>query len=199
MIELIFLTLYRFVSGLQNGLGYSQNDFQPLATVALILSTLALGVYAWFIPLSILLKVVATLLALASAASALMVQLSFRPIPDLPIFDVHFWETLTTAFVTLAWIFLGGNILLIVASVYPGLILHKAMVNVFTGNPFFYQGTNDPTGRTFDLPVLGVVVFRGSNQWRLMLTLFSLILVAMTLLNGWVVSIHPFRIDLFGA
>ena len=198
MLAFIFLLLYRAASGLQNGLGYGKKKQRIIGTAFLVGATIFTDFYLNAQPLPVVAKFAGYTLSIIAAVAAILVEVSFWEKAKGNFFDIHFWESITTSFITMAWICTGGNLIMIICSVYPGLILHKGFVNIFHGHQFFYQGTNDPTGRTFSLPLFGTVVYRGSNTWRWMLTGFSIVAAIMTVIFDWKITVFPLVIDLFG-
>ena len=187
----IYLFLFRVLSGLQNGLGYAQNRYRLVVSILLIVCS--------FIPLLFTTKLygLVGLGILISVAGGVGVENSFsEKISWIPK-GIHFWETLATAGVLLACVFASQNILLIACSVYPALIIHKGFINYFSGLAFFEVRTDDPTGKTFSIPLIGKVVTRGGNIWRLLLVFFSLILAVFTFVYGWNVQVAPVIIDLW--
>lgn len=200
MFEFTYLFLFRSLSGLQNGLGYAKlSTWRIVVTVALIAAAGFLNVYFAFQPIPLFPRLITMLLSIISMAGALGVEDSFNPEMDLMPRDVHFWESFATGGVVLAWTIGGGNILLIIASVYPALILHKGFVNIGAGLKWWDVRTDDKTGRTFRIPMLGITIVRGGNAWRIFLAIVSLALAAATGLFGWKVTLVPLVIDLWGA
>lgn len=173
-MEFLFLFLYRSLSGAQNGLGYAKNRLMIVATSVMVLFMASGVVFAsiektegwfpWFI--------ISISFFIAAGLAAIMVHLSF--IHTEKWFDIHLWESITTGLATIAVAFVGGDIILILCSVYPALIIHKGFVNMGGGLSFLDNRTDDATGKTFSIPLLGIKVPRLSTYIRFLLAAFSI-------------------------
>jgi hypothetical protein len=102
--------------------------------------------------------------------------------------DIHFWENLVTAGYFVFLILAGFNILYLVCSVYPALILHKGLINKGSGLSFFATATDDSTGKTYGIPLLGIKIKRSGNVLRLTLAAISIIAAALIFFFGWNLS-----------
>lgn len=183
-MEFLFLFIYRAVSGAQNGLGYARHKMLGAATLAMILLNHGFLVYIILhIHPPVGLIIASAALVVASMASAVMVDLSFKHTGR--IFDIHFWESVTTGAVTLAAVIGGGNVLLIAASVYPALILHKGFINLGGGLKWWDQRTDDETGKTFRIPLFNISIPRSGNVVRITLSILSIILLGLCIAYGW--------------
>lgn len=190
-MEFIYLFLYRSLSGLQNGLGYAGKRrgrravSGALAIAAFLPSVVLLsGKPAAFILLATLGG------AIISALGAVGVEDSFDTNMNLLPRDVHLWEMLATAGVMVSVAAMGGNLILILASVYPALIIHKGLINTFSGLPWWDERTDDATGKTFSIPLLGIRIPRMGTRGRQSAAAASLIAAAA----AWIV---PVRISVY--
>jgi len=89
--------------------------------------------------------------------------------------DIHLWESLVTGGYMVYLTFTGYNILLLLCSVYPSLIIHKGLINLGSKLNFFADATNDPTGKTYNIPLLGLNIPRSSTKLRLILAGLSIV------------------------
>lgn len=197
MLEFIFAFIYRVVSGAQNGFGYAnQVRGRVAATTIMAVLGAALLVTAALGNMPAALKGGAIALSLVGMAGAIAVEDSFNQ--DINIFpaDIHLYETLTTGAITLALCLAGHNVLMVACSVYPGLIIHKGLINALPGNSWWDTRTNDPTGKTFDIPLLGISIPRGSNTWRISAAVASIIVAILSNQFGWGIWLYPLRIHL---
>jgi len=191
MPEFLFLFFYRSVSGVQNAFGYAKSHAMRAIT-GVVLAFLA------FMPLGYLSPaawrpgvITACILAVAGAAG---VEFSFnRQLKFLPR-DIHLYETVTTGMATIAWLLAGGNLVLIAASVYPAMILHKMAINLGAGLPLLSDKTDDPAGRYFTIPILRIRIPRLGFAVRIPLAVVSLGLAWAAWRYGWQVTVFPFKI-----
>lgn len=190
--------MYRIASGYQNAFGYAgmtrarvMMSTVMVITCGVIIAAALVGqkMPAWYI-------VATCLLCCVAIASAIGVEDSFNDSYQFFPPDVHLYETLTTASLTLAICTAGGNILLVASSVYPGLIIHKAVINYSFNLPWHYHGTDDKTGKTYGIPLLGIVVFRSSFAFRVTAAVISLALAALAMVYGWGIYLAPLRITI---
>lgn len=174
-MEFIFLFLYRSISGLQNGAGYGKHKtVRGIATIILMLMLVSFWImsyakvqYGWII-------LAVFFLWLLSFAGIMGVENAFTKRYTFITHDIHFWEILATGGITIGWGVFGGNLIYIATSVYPALILHKGFVNTLNGGDFFRSGTDDPTGKTFGVPFLGIKIRRLGTKGRIILAVISI-------------------------
>lgn len=197
-IWFVLLVNFRAVGGLRNGLGYGKMPL-PRKICAWLLTAVAIGLAGWVwrhAQASLQLNAHST--TLIAGGLALMAALGgvwgaeayFAGRSRQRIFkDLHFWEMLIQpAFMALA-VLAGADVLYVLASVYPGLILHKGFVNIPDGNSFWYYGTDDATGKTFNLPILNIRIPRNTLAVRLYLSAASVLYIIINeLALHWHVS-----------
>lgn len=184
-MEFLFLFLYRALSGGQNGLGYAQSKWMWVATLVMMIFMASGLVYSSHNPSDNWMPwhfVAITCFAVA-LISALMVHLSF--VIKHRYFDIHFWESVTTGLATIAVVFAGADLILVACAVYPGLIFHKGFVNIGGGLNFFDNQTDDPSGKTFNIPLLGIRIPRSGSFTRLSIAVVSLVMALLYYLFGW--------------
>ena len=192
-MEFIYLFVFRALSGAQNGAGYAgRNRWCIAITFLLVLLcfypiVMAIG---YDTPPKLFWGVVSVLGSLASAIGVAGVADSFDDTYNIFPRDIHLWELLATAGVTLSMIVMGGNWLYIIAHLYPALLLHKGFINLGSNKGFWYHGTDDPTGAIFAIPLLGIKVPRMSLRTRQVLALISLLLALATYIWGWQFYVH---------
>lgn len=191
MIEFTYLVLFRALSGGQNGFGYAKRNTYRAVTSFLMSAILAgtLFLILYRVPESYW-KVAAVFLSLASIAGTLGVEDSFNEKTNLFKTDVHFWEMLVTGGITLAWAVLGGNLISIAASVYPGLILHKGFINIGSGKKWWYAGTDDATGKTFTIPLLNLSIPRLSTRARISIAVISAMVMIINSSLHWKITMQ---------
>lgn len=116
-----------------------------------------------------------------SLFSIVAVIISFAG-PAIPFLDIHLWTYLTQLFQGFC-MFLNEpkqwwRLLLLIT---PAVFFQKYFANLITGKPWNYQGTNDPTGKTFK--ILGKDyprMFNGNMYVRLGVTLGSILVLWLT-------------------
>src|SRR5882724_6345322 len=115
----ILAFIQRVLSGIVSYYGYSKNR------IGLIFSTIVMFVYPllsskehWIYMAFVIVNII--------VVGMKMISFSDDMLPFLKKYkDIHFWENLVTGGYTLFLVLMGYNILLIICSVYPALILHK--------------------------------------------------------------------------
>jgi hypothetical protein len=177
--------LQRVISGLQNMYGYEKNKNLLLgAGWVLALFPLIFFTYSWLYLAYFIVNLFVVYMKTAS----------FKLHPNLTLFkkfqDIHLWENFVTGGIVLYLALANFNILLIICSVYPALILHKGLINIGSKLPFFATATDDETGKTYGIPLLGIKIKRSGNKVRLTLAAISLIAAALIFIFGWNLSIR---------
>lgn len=192
MIEFIFLFLHRVLSGVQNGFGYARtgNDMGITIVSAILLAALSIPLWVTAIDLPLVGRWLAYAGIAIAAVGTLGVYDNFTKRINLFPKDIHLWELLLTGGASVCWIALGGNLYLVAAHVYPALLLHKGAVNIGSGGAFWYHGTDDPSGQTFNVPLLNFRVPRLSLRGRQITAVVSLVGAAVVFWQGWAVSIY---------
>lgn len=102
--------------------------------------------------------------------------------------DIHLWENLVTGGYVVYLSLIGYNIILIMCATYPALILHKGLINLGSKLPFFAEATDDATGKTYGIPLLGIKIKRSSTKFRLILAGISLVVAVLAYVFN--ISIH---------
>lgn len=190
MSEFAFLFIFRSLSGAKNGSGYGK-DVDSVASIGLVmlaLCALLILYFNVFLDITLFQRITS---GLAVLGSALGVWLTWRGLDGSMKVDVHFWELWATGGVTVAWALAGGNLLTIAASVYPGLVMHKGFVNILQGHPWWDKATDDPTGATFSIPLLGWKVPRLGTVGRVILAIASLAGLIGVEILGWSINLGP--------
>jgi len=191
MIEFLYLVLFRALSGGQNAFGYADRNLYRVITSFLMLAILAGSLFLIMQRVSeSYWKISAIFLTLVSMAGTLGVEDSFNENYKLFKTDVHFWELLATGGITLAWMILGGNLISIAASVYPGLILHKGFINLGSNKKWWYAGTDDKSGKTFSVPLLNLRIPRLSTRARISIAVASIMAVIINTGLKWHISLQ---------
>ena len=175
--------LQRILSGLQSMFGYDKSK-NGLIIVGLALCLFPLMMFqSWWV---FFLYLVINILVVY------MKTTSFKLIPKLTVFqkyqDIHLWENFVTGGIVVYMILAGFNILLIMCSVYPALIIHKGLINIGSKLSFFATTTDDASGKTYGIPVLGIKIKRSGNKVRLTLAAISLIAAVLIFIFGWNLS-----------
>lgn len=107
--------------------------------------------------------------------------------------DIHLWESLVTGGYMVYLTLTGHNILLLICSVYPSLIIHKGLINLGSKLNFFAEATNDPTGKTYNIPILKLNIPRSSTKFRLILAGISIVAAVYIATNGLSYTIDWFK------
>lgn len=189
MTEFFLLFITRILSGAQNGFGYAKKP------VGRILSGIGLLILC-FAPLLLSTSVGAIIMCIVSAVALFGIEDSFNHKINVLPGDIHFWEYIFMGLVFTAWAVAGGNLIAMACSVYPALIIHKGIINLSVNLPFLATKTDDPTGHTFSVPLLGVVVVRSGNQWRLFWAGMSLVVLVAMFIFGWKVTVVPLVVSI---
>ena len=190
MIPFLYLTIFRALSGLQNGLGYGQRQlYRVIISIIMLIDIVSLTVYLHLLNLFPWQHWMALCCLMISAIGTFGVEDNFSIRLNLCKRDIHLWELLATGGVTLASILMGLDIIGIACSIYPGLILHKGFVNVCSGLSWWYHGTDDTTGKTFNVPTLGIRVPRLSVKGRVILACVSMLTIVITSTSHYKISI----------
>lgn len=176
LISFLFPFLHRAASGAKNGFAYA-NNFGLSWVAVLNMALLAFLLYILAPPAGQ--SLLTAIAAAGSVLSSVAVVLSYPRYQLLPgkWNDIHFWELWATGFFTIAALLAESNVFLVLCSVYPGLVLHKGFVNLGSNHPFLYKGTDDPTGDTFSIPLLGWKIPRLGTVGRLVLAGLSLVAI----------------------
>lgn len=106
--------------------------------------------------------------------------------PFKPFSDIHFWtfanQTSVASTMFLHSKTFWGNLKGLVLSVSPSAFLQKVMINIIPGNKWFYQGTDDPTGRTWGFKFLKLRIPRLGNMYiKLGLTILCILIFTIKL------------------
>lgn len=183
MYVFFYLFAYRTLSGVQNGLGYAKRNGWLAIVSCLLIAGAMLPAWIMWPQATALAKTGAALGTIISMVGAFGVYDSFSDSFKVLPKDVHFWELLATSGVMMCWIALGGDLIQIAAHVYPALLLHKGAVNIGSRLPFWGNRTDDPTGATYNIPLLGIRIPRfGVTQRKLFAVVsFLLMMVAYVL------------------
>jgi len=100
--------------------------------------------------------------------------------------DVHLWtfanQTSVASTVFLHNKSFWGNLKGLILSVSPSAFFQKLMINIIPGNKWFYQGTDDVTGRTWGFKLFKFKVPRLGNMYiKLGLTILCILLFTIKL------------------
>ena len=76
-----------------------------------------------------------------------------------PAARLHTWTFWEQVFALVLWVLLGWKAALAaILATYPALIAQKVTINLFSGLKWNDERTDDPTGKTYGLPIFGIVV-----------------------------------------
>ena len=178
MIEFMYLFLFRCLSGAQNGFGYAKNDTARTICTIVMMAAIALLLF-WVFPLSSWIKWAALIWLLVGLGGTVWVEDSFNENINILPKEIHLAEILATSGVLFAWVALNGNLIYILASVYPSLLIHKGLINLGSGLNFWDHRTDDETGDTFGIPLLGWKIPRLSLKTRILIAVLSLLVVVV--------------------
>lgn len=178
----IYPFLQRIMSGAASYFGYSHN------LLGIFIMSLAMAFYPFLTPHS------SWLFALFYVVNVITVGMKFISF-DTSIKgwlnkykDIHLWENLVTGGYMLFLSLTGFNIILLMCSVYPALIIHKGLINLGSKLPFFAEATDDATGKTYGIPLLGIKIKRSGTKFRLIAAGLSILIAVLVLLLN--INIH---------
>lgn len=174
MEAFVLAFIQRVSSGIQNGFGYSKK----------MIGLYGMGIVLILLPfLSFQNHWVSYLFIFVNLIIVFLKTISFtKKFPTLSKYkDIHLWENFVTGGYFLYLILVGYNILPIICSVYPALILHKGFINLGSKLSFFSEQTDDKTGKTYSIPLLGIKIKRSSTAYRLVLAGISLLALVIVL------------------
>lgn len=98
--------------------------------------------------------------------------------------DLHLWTTAEQALIYGAVSVLSPwACAMAVLSVYPAVFAQKAIINRFIDREWNYNGTDDPTGKYYGLPSLGIRIPRTTQKTRLWLCIASVVLFFIIILT----------------
>lgn len=191
MFGFIYAFFQRVLSGAQNMYGYSKKKglFLLLTIIMLLFPFINYRPDLLFL-----------IFVIVNAFDVYMKAASFNLLPYMGFLkryrDIHFWEDIVTGGYFLFLILAHFNILYLICSVYPALILHKGLINKGSGLSFFSAATDDntiadgnPVGATYSIPLLGIKIKRSGTKFRLILASISLIAAALIFIFGWNLSL----------
>jgi hypothetical protein len=180
MLSFFLPFIHRALSGFQSMYGYSKNTFNfVLASIIMCLYPLIVydGGWLYLLFLSVNISIV------------YMKTMSFKLLPKVSLLekyeDIHLWENLVTGGYVLYLVLAHYNILLIMCSVYPALILHKGFINIGSKLSFFATATDDPTGKTYGFKLFGLKIKRTGNAYRFTMAILSIVAAIIIYLLNW--------------
>jgi len=184
MLEFIYAFSQRALSGAQNMYGYSKKKGLFLLFTLIML----LFPFINYRP-----DLLFFIFVIINVFDVYMKAASFNLLPYMTFLkkyrDIHFWEDIVTGGYFIFLILAHFNILYLICSVYPALILHKGLINKGSGLSFFASATDDATGKTYGIPLLGIKIKRSSTKLRLIFAAISLIAAALIFIFGWNLSL----------
>lgn len=184
MLSFFLPFIQRALSGFQSMFGYSNRKLEFLLISILIgVMPLLFFNFGWlFITFFIV-----------NLFVVYMKTMSFNVLPNLTLFkkygDIHLWENLVTGGYVLYLVLAHYNILFIMCSVYPALILHKGFINIGSKLSFFATATDDPTGKTYGFKLFGLKIKRTGNAYRFTMAILSILAAILIYLLNWNISI----------
>lgn len=185
MIHLYLLFIaHRLLSGCRNGFLYSKRD-QSAVMVAAAMSVLLLlsaAKLSFIDNWSFLNQALQDWLSLGCVVVSLAsAWLAFGYVGDSTnkyIKDLHLWTLLEQTALAGVYLFGAGKlsiILLLATAVYPSVVLQKIAINTLSGVAWNYNGTDDPSGKYYNIPSLGIRIPRESFNLRIILALVSIL------------------------
>lgn len=186
-VFLIYL-VHRMVSGVRNGSMYNpKSDALQVPVVAAwalpLLAFVGIGLSAHLSDFDLLTRyfprshqiVAASILAALSGGCSVM-ALQYRS-PDAKSYekDLHLWTQAEQMLLTAGMVVLSPwAVLAVVLCTYPAVFMQKGIINRFVEEDWFFNGTDDPTGKYYGLPSLGIRIPRTTQRLRLWLSLASI-------------------------
>lgn len=172
--------LQRILSGYQSYFGYSKKSI-GLILLSVVLSILPLLNYHdsyWFYGFLVINAIVIFMKAISFNI------LNFKSLDKFK--DIHLWENFVTGFYfafIVFQLFSWKNLILACCSVYPALIIHKGLINTGNNLNFFDSATDDVSGKTYGILLLGIKIKRSSTTFRMVASIASIILAIIILFH----------------
>lgn len=185
--------LHRALSGVRNGMIY---DGGNRARNAVFIPTIGL----WITPLIAIMQAYMSqpwqfLLPQARLLWSILVGyialgvVSYMAISRLrgrhryPAARLHTWTFFEQVFASALWFLFGWEATLAaILAVYPALVIQKAIINRFSLLPWNDERTDDPTGKTYALPLWGITIAvpRIRHRWRMAFAIISTVVFCCT-------------------
>lgn len=191
MILLFFCFLmHRFLSGWRNGLIYREGErardvVTGIALAMPLMPLIAVWGAAYLHPWPFGEKYALWIVAggwLFGTLATIVAVLPHWGVNNRFVADLHLWTLAEqTAFSGLLCAVGPFGLIAAVCGVYPAVVVQKITINLISGLPWNYHGTDNPTGETFGVPALGIQVPRMGFNIRIVLAVVSL--AAVSLLN----------------
>lgn len=184
VIAFLLVVAHYLFTGTANSGGYARRSVvQYIGVAGQVILT---GVALHFVPLSFM----NIILAFCACAAFSLNKLSFDG--KLKYGDIHLYTYLGTALFCLLVCY--DISLFGLLGVYAGLLLEKGMISLGSNLDFFDDRTDDESGDTFGIHLLGIKVPRLKTEYRIPLAVVSLVAIGAVLMLEWNVTIH----ELFG-
>ena len=144
------LVLFRALSGVQNAFYYAKLEMLARIWALVLIAYICWMLDGWYV---------------ASAVGVVFAYLSFEG--KLWKGSIHLVEIFKTGLPIIAYFVSGGNLVDIMLSTYPGLVLHKMVINWGSGQKILSDVTDDPTGRSYSFTV--------SIEWKKVVSLIHIL------------------------
>lgn len=193
-VTVLFLgfVIHRIGSGIRNGVMYNPTPGAPampqivaagMAAVACCLFAIAVPSGLWYFTPRVYVNIAdAVALPLCLLCTALTTV--YNTGRNTWLNDLHLWTQAEQMFLAVPLLLCGWpGIIVLVLSTYPSVFIQKAMINRFTGQDIFYDGTDDPSGQYYTIPSLGIRVPRTTQRFRAWVSVASI--AALVALNLW--------------
>lgn len=182
--------LHRALSGWRNGTFYTRLSIRETAWPRLLATVVMFALVATiylstgvitpdWLPVGRDVQYPLVVLAYAATLASTVLCARHHLFPA-PWNDLHFFTLAEQSLLAGAMIVAVPTLDMLVVlalSVYPSVFLQKVGVNLSGGAPWYYNGTDDPTGKTYALPIFGWKVPRLTTQYgKLILAIVSTIL-----------------------
>jgi hypothetical protein len=169
----------RAASGLVNGSHYADKNTTAPLVLLFALSAGLLAIYGrqWQAA-PIWRQTLAVAGAGLQTAALIGLYLSFTR-PEWPLASIHFYTFAHQTILAATVLVLGWSApvaLALCCAVFPSVVLQKIFVNILPGNAWNYEGTNDPSGKTWEMFGLNIPRVASFNT---LLTLSGLSVAAM--------------------
>jgi hypothetical protein len=184
-ILFIYFILHRFLSGVRNGMMYNNKveSEHPIiialgmSAITLFIMRILLDQQGWYFIPDQLMKYGILLASCGCIASVfLALNYKFRFLHYKYTTDIHLWTLLEQSLLGSAFIIAGlDSLVCAVLAVYPSVIAQKTMINLLNNQDWNYEGTDDPEGKYYGLPSLGLKIPRITHNIRLTLAIISII------------------------
>lgn len=170
LASFIFAFLIRAISGIQNALGYSGSRYLVPTTLALLAIVMFAGLFSpieQYNPLWLIRVISAVLVTSVAVYCAISITSAFT---QLNYHHIHLYETILMAASLVSIGLVDYDLIAIVASTYPALIVHQVVINLATNQKWNSNATDVYHGKWYTINI-------GKRSFKIPRMTFSIRLV----------------------